>query len=378
MLVLELAVGFFLALWVLDAFLRLLWAVVGKSATPPKQLPLGSVVVLIPSRSEGAKVRATLESVTTQQAEVSVVPILVLDGPDPEAEAEARALGVDVLLKPDPGPTKAAALQFAARARREIIQRHEAVLILDVGSQLAPDFFQHLSWPEGADALQVPLLGHGLGPAKAAGLSEHLAQEVWDRGKQALGWSVRLRGTGTLFRSQVFLEVIPALETRIEDTETSLLMAARGWRAALYLGKAFVLDEKPSTSWHASRQRARWLVGQWELVWRKRRELLRLLRRRPLEGLAWIAMLASRPLSLTVPLRLAFGLFLAYGAWQREDEVLFVFGLLGAGSALAEVSWLAIRHPSTLVPACQLVWAWVKAVALAPWAQARWLKGRGK
>lgn len=366
--------------WVLDAafrFVAALWARRGRSV--PLR-PLRSLVVLIPSQAEGERVRGTLESVLAARGSNNHIQIfLVLDGPDPVARSIAEGFGdIRILEKPSPGPSKSAVLRFAAAKLQREIEASDGVMVLDVGSRLAPGFFEALAWPEGVSAFQTRLLGEGTGPGEAAGLSERVAQGVWDLGRQELGWSVRLRGTGTVFLPSVFLEVIPELVTHIEDTEASLLITARGQRTALLPLPAVVLDQKPNCLHEASGQRARWLAGQLHILRAHWRVLLRLLLRRPLEGLNWIAFLLSRPLSLTLPLRFLGGTTMAVLGLESQEALWVGWGALVAGSALVELGWLVVFHPKAFWPALSLAFAWVRALPLVFGARRRWYRGRGK
>lgn len=381
------SVKFFLVLlflltlpWVLDALFRFVAALRARQRHDMPLRPLHSLLVLIPSRAEGERVKGTLESVLAARGKKKDVQIfLVLDGPDPVARNIAQGLGdIHVLEKPSPGPTKSAVLRFAAENLQREIKASDGVMLLDVGSHLAPGFFEALAWPEGVSAFQTTLLGKGTGPGEAAGLSERVAQRIWDLGRQELGLSVRLRGTGTVFRPSTFLEVIPELVTQIEDTEASLLLTARGERTGLLPLPAVVLDQKPSCLHDASRQRARWFAGQLQILRAHWRLLLRLVLRRPLEGLSWMALLLSRPLSLTLPLRFFAGATIAALGVQSHSALWVGWGALAAGSALVEVGWLVLFHPKALWPAMSLALAWLRALPLVFHASRRWYRGRGK
>lgn len=365
--------------WVLDAAFRFVAALWARRKRNVSLTPLRSPVVLIPSRAEGERVRGTLESVLAGRGQKEVRIFLLLDGPDPVARAVAEEIGdVCILEKPSPGPSKSAVLSFAAENLRSEIEASDGVMVLDVGSRLTPGFFETLAWPEGVSAFQTTLAGEGTGPGEAAGLSERIAQGVWDLGRQELGWSVRLRGTGTVFRPSTFLAVIPELQTQIEDTEASLLITARGERTALLPLSAVVLDQKPSSLEEASGQRARWLMGQLQILRAHWRVLLRLLLQRPLEGLNWIAFLLSRPLSLTLPLRFLGGTAMAALGFQNHAALWVGWGAVVAGSALVELGWLVLFHPKAFWPALSLALAWVQALPLVFGARRRWYRGRGK
>lgn len=365
--------------WVVDAALRLAAALWARRRRRPTLTPLRSLIVLIPSRAEGEKVRSTLESVLAHRGKVELRIYLLLDGPDPVARNIAENIGsVRILEKPYSGPSKSAVLRFAAENLRSEIEAGDGVMVLDVGSRLAPGFFDTLAWPKGVSAFQTTLLGEGTGPGEAAGLSERVAQGVWDLGRQELGWSVQLRGTGTVFRPATFLAVIPKLVTQIEDTEASLLITARGERTALLPLPAVVLDQKPNSLQEASQQRARWLLGQLQILRHHWRVLLRLLLQRPLEGLNWITLLLSRPLSLTIPLRFLAGATMAALGLQSHASFWVGWGVLAAGSALVELGWLVVFHPKAFWPAISLALAWVHALPRVFGARRRWYRGRGK
>lgn len=363
--------------WVLDTLYRWAWSLAARLPRNDPEEPLTSLLVLIPSRDEGEQVRPTLESVLRAEKTFPMETVLLLDGSDPVARGVARELGVTVVEKTPPGPTKAAVLRFAAEALRDTIAAHQAVMVLDVGSRVAPNFFQQLRWPRGAMAMQALLVAEAGGPGEGAALSEHLAQAVWDRGKEALGWNVKLRGTGTVFRSQVFLEVVRHICTQTEDTEASFLLAARGLKTALVPSAALVIDQKPSSAAEASRQRARWLAGQWGVLRHHWTVFFRFFARRPLEALSWWAMLLSRPLSLTTPLRVVAGLCLVVLAPQVQSPALGLWGAVVMGTAIVETTWLVLAHPRSLGPILQLGWSWLRAVALSAKGERRWYRARG-
>ncbi len=364
--------------WVLDALFRFVEALWARKPRPWAFTPWDSLVVLVPSRAEGERVRATLASVLQARGGKKVRLFLILDGPDEEARQVAEELGeVEILEKPSPGPSKSAVLRYAAEKLRAEIAGSDGVMVLDVGSRLLPDFFSQFAWPCGADAVQAPLCGEGSGPGEAASFSEKLAQGLWDQGRQSLGWSVRLRGTGTLFRPATFLQIIPKLVTQIEDTEASLLIAASGGRTALLPWPALVVDQKPSSLQEATSQRARWLAGQLQILRAHGRLLLTLTLRRPLEGLTWFAFFVSRPLSLTLPLRLVLGSSVVLLGLSAQGLPWVIWGGLVAGSAFVELFWLVIFHPKVLSPAVKLVVSWLKAVPLVFQAWKTWHRGRG-
>jgi hypothetical protein len=311
------------------------------------------MLVVIPARAEGTQVAATIASASGASV------VLLLDGVDPVAEAIGNELGAQVLVKEPAGPTKAAALAWLAREHRSMIEAADAVLLLDVGSTLAPSFFEHFAWPDGADAVQTVLSGGAGGAAD----SERHAQAYEDRGREALGWNVRLRGTGTAFRASTFLELAPRLATRVEDLEASLLLH----RATIRMAPpdAIVFDEKPQSIHSAASQRARWFLGRYELLFRRAPEFAKCISRRPLEGIAWVAEIFGRPLSLTVPLRVVAGLLLV----SRGRTTL---GAAIAGSTIIDAALFSGRTSPRA--ALRLAASWLLAAAMLPRALLRWTR----
>jgi hypothetical protein len=333
-------------------------------------------LVLIPSHLEGEAVGPTLRSVIAATRTASVRTIVVLDGSDPQAQAVCDLLGVETRTKEPAGRSKGAVLRWAAKDLSPELAEVDAVLLLDVGSTLVPNFFSRLRWPAGAAGVQAVLAGNGEGVGAAAAYSEHSAQQWDDRGRETLGWTVRLRGTGTALTPDAFCQVAQRLRTRVEDHEATLLLAAAGARVVLGPPEALVRDEKPARVRDAARQRARWLAGRYAILFRQAGAVLRLICRRPMEGSAFVVEVLSRPFSLTAMLRLAIAAVLLVVGWRT--------GSLGAeivaGVVLASIAGdaaLILRDGG--VPwrgIARLILAWIGAVPLLPHAILHWMGAR--
>jgi len=321
-------------------------------------------LVVVPSRDEGEAVRKTLESVR------DVPTLLLLDGEDVAAQRVAEELGAAVVVKESRGPTKAAALAWLAETQRDRLLATDAVLLLDVGSTVGERFFENLHWPAECDAVQARLSGVGSGVGVAVAASETHAQLDEDRGRQSLGWSVRLRGTGSAFRPATFIAISPRLRTRVEDLEATLLMIARGQRVALGGPEAVVIDEKPLTVYWAASQRARWLLGRYEVLFKRAGELGRAVVRRPAETTALFFEIFGRPLSLTIPFRVIVA---AVGILSGRF-VIIASAILA--TAVLDVVTLLASGRTTASAAMRLMMAWGLAVLMAPRALFRWMRAK--
>jgi cellulose synthase/poly-beta-1,6-N-acetylglucosamine synthase-like glycosyltransferase len=358
----------------LDAVVRGLLAVLAREDQAQSGSRPGSWLVLIPARDEGAALVPAVASVDRARGSARVRTIVLLDGEDGTAVRALAGSSAEIIVKQPAGPSKAAALAWFTRDHPADLEQSDAVLILDAGSALAPDFFECFRWPPGAAAAQALLRGVGSGPGAGAAASERLAQHGEDMGRERLGWSVRLRGTGSVFRPDALASVAPRLVTQAEDEEATLLLAAEGRRIAL-AREAFAFDVKPALAADAARQRARWLAGRLEIALRQPGALFRLIGRRPAEGLAFALGLAGRPLSLTAPLRLlGGGVLLAISIAPLRWWSLLLGGL-AVLTALADAAQM-LRAGAGAGGMVRLGAAWVGAVALAPRAFARWMRGR--
>jgi hypothetical protein len=285
------------------------------------------------------------------------------------------------IVKMPPGPTKGAALRWLVDSRAELLDAVDAVLILDVGSRLVPGFFDRFGWPAGAEAVQAWLRGTGTGVGDSASLSERSAQRWQDRGRQALGWAVQLRGTGTAYTPAALRRLAPSIKTSVEDTEATLLLAADRMPIVLGSEGAIVEDVKPSDIGDAARQRSRWLLGQIAIFARQPGAIIRLLARSPAEGLAFISGLLSRPLSLTALLRLIFALAFLFDNLQGSGGALslvataFLIASLVADLGLFR---LATGAPFTrlAVDSVRMLASWCWAILLLPRAVAGWVRSR--
>jgi len=328
-----------------------------KPAPPPR------ILIVVPARAEGARLDATLVSAVGQGAEV----LLLLDGRDDLAATKAQERGARVVVKTPGGPSKAAALAWLVREHRELVAQFDVVIVIDTGSRFAPGFFEHFTWPGQAAAAQAYLSGtsHGVGAAAAA--SESVAQNGEDRGREAYGWNVRLRGTGSAFRTATFLDLMPRLVTRVEDHEATLLLTAHGQTIRMIPPPALIFDDKPDGATAAASQRSRWLLGRYELLIRRAPAFVRVLRRRPVEGLALLVEIFGRPLSLTAPLRLVAAALLF-----RNDQPFFATAL--ALTAAGDVAMHAAVHRRSPGAVLRLAGSWLLAVLFAPRALARWMR----
>jgi hypothetical protein len=370
--------------WMADSVVRRVLAAAAGRWQPPPPEPSGSVsrfLVVVPARAEGRLVTATLESVNAAAADHQASALVLLDGADADSEEAARLQGASSVVKEPAGPTKGAALRWLVEQHPELLSGFDAVVVLDVGSLLERKFFDALDSSTISPVMQAWLRGAGDGVGETASLSERTAQEWQDRGRQVLGWSVQLRGTGMVMSPAALSALAPRLWTSIEDTEATLLLAADGERAVLTDPGCVVMDHKPSRVVDAARQRSRWLLGKLSLLAHRPRSIGQLLTRRPWEGIAFVCELVSRPLSVTAALRALLAAIFAVdglagtGGWWS----LAAAGLLG----LSLFSDVILFRRATGLPwhrLLNLAWrlglSWIGAIIMLPRALFGWARAR--
>ncbi len=278
-------------------------------------------VVLIAARDEAGTIGATVESLRRHlhewpESSVYVVADCCSDG----TAEEASAAGAQIAIRTDGRLGKGAVIAWWMHNFEAVWKSKDAILILDADSRIAPGTLQGLrqALANGvavAQAFVSPQAATSSG--RLAGWSEVLMQRIDDEARRRCGWPVPLRGTGMLFRPQLLAELAPRLHTYAEDLELDLILASQGVLVG-FVPEAVVFDPKPQQSAGASRQRARWLQGQLQVLRDYPREFGKALLAGGLGAwfLLWLLML--RPKILFIGIRfliLLSGIFFAPLLW---------------------------------------------------------------
>ena len=351
---------------------------------PPRTLP--PLAVVIAAHDEADVVGATVRGVLASDYSADRLAVFVVADRCRDATAEvARAAGARVWERPAGAATgKAAALDWFLRAAAPDLDAYAALVVLDADSQVAPTALAHLAATLAAapvvQGFVQPLHPDGAVVAGLAALSEILSQVVDDTARARLGWPVPLRGTGMAFPPRLLAELTPHLHTRVEDTELSVLLAARGIPIA-FAPAAVIGDPKPADAGQAARQRARWLQGRVEVYRRYGPLLLRLLLSRRPGDTALVLTLALRPKTLVVALKAGLGLALA--AWPTRGGRAVGAGLLAATAVdlvYYPAGLLVVDRPrvyaAALVRAPLYPLVWLRGVWTALRSREAWLSTR--
>jgi cellulose synthase/poly-beta-1,6-N-acetylglucosamine synthase-like glycosyltransferase len=308
-------------------------------------------LVLIPAHNEEAVIGRALESISADLRERDHV-LVVADRCTDETAAIARSFGASVLERgPDEEPGRAAARQAGLEYARAL--EWDAVLMLDADSFIAAGFFDACenALAGGVDAVQArseSKRGHSL--AQEASLAAFALQGITiPRGRDRLGLSVRLRGTGMAIRRSLALAHrfrAPASE----DLFFTLDLILDGVRCK-HVEKARLRSEGESRWSTFGGQKVRYEAGRMSAARAYVPRLLkRAIRNRDAASLEAAWFLASPPFALGVlSLLLALGLTAIVQTWAVAAVfaaalltlvVVLVIGLIQARARLR--TWLAL------------------------------------
>lgn len=226
-------------------------------------------MVLIAAHNEAGTIGPTITELKKQLGEWPGSSLWVVADRCTDFTAdEAASAGAEIATRSDGPFGKGAAIAWWMELHREVWQAKDVIVILDADSHLAPGslFKVHQAMVGGADAAQMFVAPDASTTSgRLAGWSEVLMQRIDDEARRRCGWSVPLRGTGMAFRCELLAELASRLHTYAEDLELDVILASRHARVE-FVPEAIVFDPKPQQSSGASRQRARWLQGQLQVL----------------------------------------------------------------------------------------------------------------
>lgn len=164
-------------------------------------------LVLVPAHNEELVIGRSLEAIMANRRARDLVLVVADRCTDATADV-ARSFGASVLERgPDEEPGRAAARQAGLEHARDL--DWDAVLMLDADSVIEPGFFDACErvLATGTSAVQARSeSSRGRGIAMEASLAAFTLQGITiPRGRDRLGLSVRLRGTGMAIRRDVAL-----------------------------------------------------------------------------------------------------------------------------------------------------------------------------
>ena len=229
--------------------------------------------------NESTVIRNTVLSVKQSIRDTDAIFVIADNCTDATAQIASEA-GAKVYTRiNDHIKGKGAAIRWFVQVYWKTLREYDEIVILDADSLLPVDFIEKLEpylnqeFQVGQCFLQPE--NYKESPISTLiALSELLEQSVFDPIRGFFGFSVRLRGTGMVFKPQLLLNLCQKIDTEVEDIVFSLLLAEQKI-IVKHLRCAQVYDPKPTAVADASKQRARWFRGQNTALWKYRQDVIK-------------------------------------------------------------------------------------------------------
>lgn len=346
------------------------------------------LAIVIPAQDEAAVLEGTLEALTAITDDLVDVHVIADHCRDNTAVIASKA-GVRVHIRNDQGPSgKGPALHWWLSRTHAQSSPDQIILVMDADSRVSPGFIEKIQshFVNGTRAAQAriePSITSTTPLELMSSLSEIVEHRIFDSLRSRLGWSVRLRGTGMVFKREVLERYSMHLHTTVEDLELTIILASAGERI-VYLPQIVIIDPKPQDAKGAVHQRARWLRGQYQVYRSYAARILRLILKGP-KGWSLISSALFKPRTFFLPLKLLGVLFSSYlaatGSGLLWNAVAFIGGLsilldVGVylfGLRLTRFPWKTLLALATS-PLYFLMWT--QSLALALIHRQTWLSSR--
>jgi hypothetical protein len=242
----------------------------------PQPAPCGErplrLTVLVPAYNEESGIGATLGSLAACEYPAGALRVVAIaDNCSDATAARAYEAGAEVWERTDPSQRgKGFALIWALRRLFEEEAGFDAVVIVDADCLVSPNLASAIDrrLRSGASAVQVDYVAGNPADSPVSALrfgAFALADTVRFLGKQRLGLSCGLVGTGMGFTRELLLRA-PWTETGlVEDGEYHLRLVLAGERAE-FVPEASVSQAVPTSMRASSEQQARWEQGRLQLI----------------------------------------------------------------------------------------------------------------
>ncbi|UUY03527.1 glycosyltransferase [Svornostia abyssi] len=248
------------------------WPAVRRPRGRADGAPVLPVVVLVPAHDEASVIEAAVASMRASVYPEALLRIIVVaDNCRDETAALARAAGAGVWERTDTAARgKGHALAWALDRLAPDLHDRAVVLFVDADCTVSPNLVAECEAAirAGEQVVQCDYVVANPDAAPAAALrfaAFRLVNTVRPAGKDALGLSAGLLGTGMAFRGDVLRELGWHAASITEDLEQHLRIVESGRRVA-FLASAAVSSPMPETHAEADSQQLRWEGGRARLA----------------------------------------------------------------------------------------------------------------
>jgi cellulose synthase/poly-beta-1,6-N-acetylglucosamine synthase-like glycosyltransferase len=239
----------------------------GRRAEAPSPDRAPHLTVLVPAHDEAASIEAAVAGLFACGYPPDRLRLVVVADNCADATATlAREAGAETWERDDPSdPGKGQALAWAIERLHEEGEVTDAVVIFDADCVPSPNLLERLAaeLAAGADGAQARLMIADPETSPAAALRSGaytLMNYTRPLGKEALGLSVGLQGTGMALASRTLDEIPWGSFSLIEDREYHLQMVEAG-RRVRFVADAEIHTPAPPSRSGANTQETRWDAG---------------------------------------------------------------------------------------------------------------------
>ncbi len=197
--------------------------------------------------------------------------IVIADNCTDRTAERARAAGVEVWERSDAGKRgKGFALAWALARLQSQDEAFDAVVVIDADCQVSANIFSAIDQRlrDGARAVQVDYVVANAEASRASALrfcGFALMNTVRFMGKQQLGLSCGLVGTGMAFTRELLAREPWTATGIVEDAEYHLRLVRAGERSQ-FVPDAWVSSDVPTSLKRSTDQQARWEQGKLDLA----------------------------------------------------------------------------------------------------------------
>jgi len=308
----------------------------------PDMEPTKRFAVVVPAHDEQENIERTLQSLKNMSYPANLFEVIVIaDNCTDHTAIVVRESGFRCLERKDEVLRgKGFALQYAFSVL--LREDFDAFVVVDADTLVDVNFLNvmNVCMMQGDEVAQSR---YGVTNPDDTPLSYMLAvgntieNDLFLKGRDALGFSAILRGNGMCFAAKVLRDHPWEASSVVEDTEYSLHLLRKGVKVRL-VAQVSVNAPIPGTLEQASGQRIRWASGNSRLTKRASIELIRdgiRMRSMPFVEMGWSLLIRSKPLLIFLSLVLFTLCIMAqtHIGWSFALVVFFLAYLL-AGMAL--------------------------------------------
>lgn len=233
----------------------------------PGNIILGRWVALVPAHNEDNVISNTVKCLLKEwKGYLPLRVIVIADNCTDNTFELAKMAGAEVWERKGK-PGKQNTLKWAFEKLKKEEDEDTVVTVIDADNVVEEGYFENL----GAGLIKSDVVQSYI---KTMNLRDNI-QTMWYGvnyaymmrfiylGRQRLGRSAVLGGTGWAMRIKVLNGCPWYVESLTDDLEYSILLRLAGYRVK-YVSQAVIQDEKPILFLSGIRQRLRWMRGQWQ------------------------------------------------------------------------------------------------------------------